>query len=162
MNLYIFRHASTFASNLNIPYGSKVHSAEILPDGIPATERLAMYLDNIETEANFASPFLRCRQTVAIVEKITNKIFTYDERLGEYIEGIMSFPKFRKRIKDFIAELESKNYQNISICTHGGVIAGLKHLIINHSYHIWNLTDYPVPGVLTIIKEGKVDEIDFR
>ncbi|OGM01937.1 hypothetical protein A2115_03705 [Candidatus Woesebacteria bacterium GWA1_41_8] len=162
MNYYIFRHGETFATKFHIPYGSKIHTAEILPEGIPAIERLADYLKDIKSDVNFTSPFLRCKQTVEIVEKITKKSFTEDVRLGEYIEGYLAFRKFKTRIVDFLNDMESKKYQNILVCTHGAGISAIKHLVVKNSYHIWNLPDYPKPGILTIINDGKTTEVNFN
>jgi broad specificity phosphatase PhoE len=44
---------------------------EILPEGIPAVKRLADYLKDIKTDINFTSPYLRCKQTVDIISKVS-------------------------------------------------------------------------------------------
>ncbi len=164
MELYIFRHGLTEQVKQNINYTiENVRTAELLPEGLPAIEKLALYLKNIPTDYNVASPFVRSVKTVEIVENITGKKFVFDNHLGEYVfqEG-ESFGQMAGRIRDFLNDLEQKHYSSVAVCTHGAIISGLKYLKTKGEFKLPELTDYPLPGVLTIIKDKTVSEIDFN
>lgn len=162
MNFYIFRHGETFETKNNIPYGERVYSADILPEGIPAIERLANYLKGAKTDANFSSPFKRCVQTTNIVTKITKKDFVLDDRIGEFVREKETFEILFKRIKNFTHELKDKNYHNIAVCTHGYPISALTQLISKGKISEEQLDSYPHPGILIEIKDKNAKFIDFN
>ncbi len=157
---YVFRHAQTWATKTGQPYGAQVVTAPILEEGKVAIKRIGQYLKPIEADLSVCSQFLRCRQTAQIVTNITNKTFILDSRLNEY--NLETFNQFKQRIADFLEEIKQKKYQTIVVCTHGGVIAGFKHLVVNDKLTEDSLPDYPEPGILTIIDEDRVSEIDFN
>jgi broad specificity phosphatase PhoE len=165
MNFYIFRHGETFQTKHDVHYGSKIETAEILPEGIPAIKRVANYLKDKTSNKKgeyFSSPYLRCKQTVEIVKKIVNKKFKFEKYLGEYREDKETFGEFASRIDNFLKELKNVKIQNVTICTHGGVMAGLKHFILNGKFEEIDLYDFPKPGVLLEMKNGKMNRIDFN
>jgi broad specificity phosphatase PhoE len=162
MILYIFRHAETYFSKHDIPYGEMMESAEILPEGIPAVESLAKYLQGVETDANFSSPYIRCRQTIEIIEGVTEKKFLFDEKLKDWDSRKETLGKMISRIKNFYAELARSNYQNIAICTHGYPINALIALAKKGRVKSSDLYHYPQPGVLVIIKNKEVNYVDFN
>ncbi|OGM10654.1 hypothetical protein A2159_01045 [Candidatus Woesebacteria bacterium RBG_13_34_9] len=162
MLLYIFRHAITYHTKTNTPYGDEVVSAEILPEGIPAIEKLAKYLKYISTDANYTSPYKRCIQTVEIVSEISGKSFQLKDVLGEYREDKETFEEFAKRVKDFLVYLEKQNIKSAAICTHGGVIAGVISFLTKNSYTLPDLHNYPAPGILVTIENGKLEYKDFN
>ena len=84
MKFYIFRHAETYFSKFDIHYGESVESAEIIPEGIPVTERLAKYLAGEDIDAYYTSPFKRCTQTAEIIEKITKMKFIKDGQIQKF------------------------------------------------------------------------------
>jgi broad specificity phosphatase PhoE len=157
---YIFRHGETIVSRFKLVYGPFEKITPILPTGIPAIKRMATYLKDIPTDANFSSPYLRCRQTVNIVEKLTGKNFLLDKRLGEYHKETIS--QMEQRLKSFLDEVKLKNYQNILICSHGWPIACLVDLITKGQLIKKDLVKYPPPGVLIIIDGNSVHEINFN
>ena len=172
MNYYIFRHGETFATKGHTEYGDKILSASTLPEGIPVTKRLAEYLKNIQTDFNVRSELLRVEQTAEIITKITEKKFETDARLNDTMVAPKElkdvYPhtetkdEFITRIKSFLTDLQSKPYETVLIGTHGGVIAALKHLVVNGEFDYHSIMDIPKPGVLTIIKDGEIEEIDFN
>lgn len=162
MTYYIFRHGETYQTKNNLLYGDDVETAEILVECIPAIQKLSSYLKRVESGANFSSPYLRCRQTVEIVSKITNKKFKYDDRLQEFIFGKESILQLVERLKNFLFEVNSKQYNNVIICTHGYPISGLVQLIRLGRVREPELNNYPKPGVLTIISPEKLETIDFN
>lgn len=160
MTFYIFRHGVTFYSKTNTPYPADQNSADILQEGIPATEKIGKYLKNIKTDGNFCSEIYRCRQTSEIVSKISGKKFVFDHNLNEYIEN--QFDEFNVQIKEFLKFLKRNNLKSIAICTHGAVIAGLKHLITEGEFKSEQIFDFPNPGIITKIENLEVEEIDFN
>ena len=101
MDLYIFRHGTTYFSKTDIPYGDKMETAEILPEAYAPIEKLADYLKDITTGANYSSPYKRCVQTVQIVEKTTQKKFTFDDRLKDWYLGKETINTMLERITNF-------------------------------------------------------------
>src|SRR3972149_2054205 len=110
MKFYIFRHAETYFSKFDIHYGESVESAEIIPEGIPVTERLAKYLAGEDIDAYYTSPFKRCTQTAEIIEKITKMKFIKDARIGEEMinYGKETFNGVIDRVKDFLDQIKTK------------------------------------------------------
>ena len=161
MNLYVFRHGETYFSKNNLPYGDKVKTAEMLPEGIPAVERLARYLKNIPTDANFSSPFKRCRKTSEIVQQITGKEFTFDERLQDWIPEEESVPDVIRRATDFAKEIENRNCKSVAICTHGYPINALVAYFTKGFVREADLENFPKPGVLVSVKNKKASFKNF-
>ena len=159
MTFYIFRHG--MAVHPNEGYGTRVLTAELLPEGIPPIKRLSQYLTLVPSDYQVCSEVLRCRQTAAIVTEATGKAFVIDPRLKEYHQE--SFDEFAERVKDFADELQQSGHQNVMICTHGAVIAALKHYLIDGSFSRRHETDYTQTGQLLIIHDDKSTEVlDFN
>jgi 8-oxo-dGTP diphosphatase len=157
---YIFRHGETFATKKKCWYGTKLYSAPILEEGKPSILRLADYLKKYESDYNVCSPFLRCQQTVAIVSEITGKKFESDKRLREFA---FEFPwDFTKRILRFIKEMEESKYETIVICTHAAVLSVLIQYLTKGNINLLERVIAPLPGVLTIIKDKKLEEVNFN
>lgn len=159
---YICRHGETFVTKeKRFWYGRRVFSAPILEEGKPALHRMGQYLKNIFTEANFSSPYLRCRQTSQIIFEETGKTFLFDKRLGEYLWE--PFGHFRRRIKSFLKYIESQKYQHILICTHQAVITALIKIIkegdVSPNQPLLDVE----PGTLVIVEKGQETKvIDFN
>lgn len=118
---YIFRHGETFVTtNKSLGYGTKVFSADILKQCFPALEKLGQHLKNIPTNYNVSSKIKRCRQTVEIISKESEKIFQFDPRLNEFFFELPFF--FKRRVRSFLKEIDQNNYEVVAICTHGAVI----------------------------------------
>jgi broad specificity phosphatase PhoE len=159
MTLYIFRHG--MAVHPNEGYGSRVLTAELLPEGIPPIQRLARHLLHAPSNYQVCSEVLRCRQTAAIVTEATGKPFVIDPRLREYHQE--TFDELAERTKDFCDELERSSYENAMICTHGAVIAALKHYLTEGFFDRRHETDYIQTGQLLVINDDKALEVfDFN
>lgn len=157
---YIFRHGETKYSKYSLPYPSDSRTIEVLPEGIPAIRKIGEYLKEIESDYNVVSEFERCQTTIEIVSEISGKNFEKEARLNEFERE--SFSDFKKRVKNFIDEMERKKYKSVVICTHGAVVAALKNLLLTDSLRIINLPFYPKTGVILCIEGKKTEEIDFR
>ncbi len=161
--IYIFRHGVTIATKENKFYGWKILHARIFEaESRPFLERMAHYLQDIPTDYNTCSPLIRCVETAKIVSDITNKLFSIDWRLREYL--IETTGMFRGRVQSLINDLNQSPHQTVMICTHGAVIAALKNLLITGQYVRNNIIDYPPPGILWIIDTStkQLETIDFR
>jgi len=168
-DFYIFRHGNTvntevggILSKLNIRIGGGSATLPILPIGVPALEKIGGYLKNVPTDADFTSPFARCVESSNIVGKITGRKYVPDERIREYDGTRKDFSSFRERIDDFLDEIDKKNYSAVSICTHGAVIAAIKHLKLRQKFHYVQALDFPRPGNLVIIKGGRIETLNFN
>lgn len=160
MIYYLFRHGETKFSLGNIPYHEHEHTASFLPQALPSIRRIGDYLKNEDPTKFFTSPYKRCLDTVAVIKKITKSKFQPDERLGEYIEG--KFDLMVENLQSFLEDLNLTNPPSVAICTHGAVVAGLKHLIAENHFEIDQLMDYPQCGIVTKISPEGIEEIDFR
>ncbi len=168
MDFYIFRHGKTEFSGKTPSedhnYGEKTETAEILPEAIPPLERLGKYLKSIKTDFNVSSPYLRCKQTVAIVGKFSGKEFTFDTLLHDIDHRVESVEDTARRMEAFYSQLTS-HYpprSSVAICTHGYPIAMLKSLALTSKVDLSKINDYPTTGVLLSIKDGKVSYKDFN
>lgn len=162
MNIYIFRHAETYFSKNQIAYRDQIESADILPEGIPAIERLAKYLNDIKTEVNFTSPYKRCQQTSKIVSDITSKKFETDDDLRDWDPRKERTEEMIKRILKFSRNLQSTNLKSALICTHGYPINALIAYFTKGFIREADLPNFPNPGVLVSIIDGKVAFKDFN
>ena len=162
MNLYIFRHGETYFTKHDIDYGDKVETAEILEEGKLAIIKLANYLKEIKTDANFTSPFKRCTQTSDIVADVTSKKFAKDERLHDWVPEKETVKEVIQRILNFSKELEAKNFQSVAICTHGYPINALIAYFTKGFIREIDLDNFPDCGVLVSIEEGKESYKDFN
>ena len=162
MDFFIFRHGETYFSKFDVSYGDMFESAKILPEGIPTIERLGKYLKNVETNANFSSPLVRCKQTVNIIEKISGKKFVYEGRLKDFYQGKESIENMIKRISGFYKELIKEKYKSVAICSHGYPINVLSALATKGEVKNSDLFNYPLPGVLVVIKNKKKEYLDFN
>jgi broad specificity phosphatase PhoE len=165
-DLYIFRHGDTTETDkwwlkfIGRNYNS--HNIKILPKARVALERIGSFLKGVKTDADFTSPYIRCIESSDIVGRISNKKYTVDKRIQELEREYRDLVGFNKRVTSFFNEIVGKNYSAISICTHGAVMGALKHLVIEGRFHRFQIWDYPAPGNLIIIKDGKVEKINFN
>lgn len=166
---YIFRHGNTkntegvssFIKHLSLDGGGP-RDLPILPKGKDALEKIGKYLKDIPTESNYTSPYLRCKESSKIVSDVSGKTFEEDERIRELTRSIKGFVGFKGRVKNFLKEIEDKNYSAVTICTHGAVIAAIKHLITSGKFYYFQGIDFPAPGNLMIIKGKKVEILNFN
>jgi broad specificity phosphatase PhoE len=165
---YIFRHGNTkntegigSLKHLTTNGGGPVN-LPILPKSKYALENIGKYLVKIPTDANFTSPYLRCQESSKIVSNVSEKKFIVDGRIRELTRSISGFAGFKSRVKEFLEEIETKKYSSVLICTHGAVIAAIKHLVTRGKFNYFQGMDFPPPGNLMIIKGKKVEIINFN
>lgn len=165
-DFYIFRHGDTKDSGSLITrffgHMSDSHALPILPKSLPALEKIGKFLKDVPTDADFCSPYLRCIDSIGIVGSIAKKKYQPDERIRELEKNGEKFTDFKERVSDFLDEIDKKNYSAVSICTHGAVIAAIKYLKIGGKFFFFQVLDFPNPGNLLIIKNGKLKDINFN
>jgi broad specificity phosphatase PhoE len=155
---YIFRHGlATLSKN---GYGDKILTAEVLPEGIPPVQRIGQYLTLMPYDYGARSEFLRCQQTAAIVSEITGRSFAADKRLNEQYQE--SFEAVRDRVRAFVEEMNAFAHTHIWVCTHGVVIAALKHLITRGDFARSDENDYIQPGEVLLIRDGEPEVVKFE
>lgn len=157
---YIFRHGETFVTKGGGWYWHRLYSAPILEEGRPIITKLAEYMKNVPSDYNVCSPFLRCQQTAEIVNKITGKVFTTDRRIREWDFEVPYY--FKRRVLNFAVEMEKSEHQTIVICSHAYVIQVLVQYLTHGNVSLRQLVAAPLPGVLTIIKNKELTEINFN
>lgn len=157
-NIYLVRHGLATLSKWG--YGRKKLTADLLPQGEIAIERIAGYLKDIPNSYNISSDLPRCKHTAEIISRITGKSFCFDKRLTEYYHE--TFTDLKTRVFDLLEDLSTRPEKNVIICTHGSVIAAIKHLIIENKFVRTHYLDYPKTGELAIIQNKEYREIDFN
>ena len=162
MKLFIFRHGITYFSKNDIPYGDLIETAEILPEAVPTIKKVGEYLVEIPTNINFTSPYKRCLQTSEIVSGITGKKFEVDENLHDWDPRSETIQEMVERILKFSNKLQNNNVESVAICTHGYPINALIAYFTKGGIQQEDLENYPNPGVLVSIENGKVSFKDFN
>jgi len=152
---YIFRHG--LATKSKMGYGDRIVTAEVLPEGIPPVQRLGTYMTRLPYDAGARSEFLRCQQTAAIVTEATGRAFTADPRLNEQVSE--SFEVVRDRVRAFVESMRAAGHGHIWVCTHGVVIAALRHLITRGDFQRRDELDYVQPGQLLVIRPDNAIEV---
>ena len=149
MNIWITRHGQTDYNKARIMQGR--HDIPLNKTGIRQAENARKLIKNISFDAVYSSPLIRAVSTAAILGGIPESDVIKDERIietnfGKYEarnynklgptmtlfwtfpelfsppEGVESIPSMIRRSRDFMCELESKDYKNVLIVCHGGII----------------------------------------
>ena len=147
MNLYIMRHGETKMNKENLHNGQ---IDEDLSDvGISQAKDAIKNLEGIKFDIIYCSPLKRARHTCSIIN-INNTPVIYDDRLKErtlgaldgkniekeglsnenyydyyYKSNIKGFEEWKEifsRVHVFLDELKTKNYKNVLIVAHGGIL----------------------------------------
>lgn len=144
---YLFRHG--LATHSADGYGDQALTATLLPEGKSAVHQLGIYLKQFPVELALTSPVPRCLQTAEIVAEHTGWQFQIEKQVTEYYPEV--FAPFYDRLVNYTRELLTLPQHHIAICTHGGVIAGLRHLLTENRFAETQILDYPKPAGLVII-----------
>lgn len=156
---YLFRHG--LATKSTEYYGAHIKSAQLLPEGIQQAERIGEYLKTIKPTSFYSSAYPRCVQTATIIAKIIDFPFQTNKNLNEFDEII--FSDFVKNIQLFFDDVNKKENQHIFICSHAATLTILKKLL-HHEIPLESdvITNSPPTGVIQIIKDTTVTEIDIN
>lgn len=155
--LFLVRHGLSTLNKRG--YGRKKLTANLLPQGVIESEKVALYLKSIPDSYNISSEIPRCKQTAEIITRITGKSFHFDKRLTEFYHE--TFTDFKKRITSFLEDLSLIAEKNIIICTHAAVIVAIKYLITENKFIFKNLSDEPLEGEVIVVKNKSFEKVSF-
>ncbi len=152
MNIYLIRHGQTKLNKLKLMQGL---TDEPLSDkGRQQAKEAGKNIANVKFDAVFASPLDRAIETASLASGWDRKDIRVDERLievnfGKYEmkpynrmglkmslywalpeifpapEGVESIASIVERSSSFLKELEGKEYENVLIAAHGGILRGM-------------------------------------
>lgn len=152
MKIWITRHGQTELNKRKRMQG--LSNEPLNETGIFQAEEIGKMLDNVQFDAVYASPLQRAVKTASIIAKLSEKQIITDRRIievnfGKYERcsyfrmGIpmtlyWAFPELfpappsvetirsmTERASSFLRELEDKDYENVLIVCHGGIIRAL-------------------------------------
>lgn len=152
MKIWIARHGQT---NLNFNRRMQGHTDCPLNErGIEQARRSRRNIGDIKFDAVYSSPLERARQTASIIGNVDPSEIITDQRLievnfGKYdkskyyllgpaMTAYWTFPKhfpvphtvetlgsMKSRAASFLQELETKDYDNVLVACHGGIMRAL-------------------------------------
>lgn len=153
MKIYLTRHGQTRYNKLKLMQG--LTDEPLNEEGRNQAILKSQALKDIKFDVIYSSPLIRTIQTASLISGVDPKEIIKDERIIEtdfgkyelkpyYLLGpkmtlYWMFPEIFKhspktvedkssmikRSKDFLKEIESKDYENVLIVCHGGIIRAL-------------------------------------
>lgn len=153
MKIWITRHGQTDLNKKHLMQGRV--DKPLNDTGIEQAKSVRAMIGNITFDAVYASPLDRAITTASIIAGIDKKDVIVDPRIietdfGKYDlrpytkmgipmtlywtlpevfkapKSVESIASMVKRSSEFLEELESKNYENVLVTCHGGIIRALK------------------------------------
>lgn len=158
MNIYITRHGETRFNKDELMQG--LVDEPLSEVGIAQAHKTRESLKDIKFDAVYASPLIRAKQTACIVGDVAEEELIIDERIIEVSFGKYELMPYRKlgpamtlywmlpeiipapktvesvksmvtRSRSFIEDLKKKDYENVLIVCHGGIIRALCGVLEN-------------------------------
>lgn len=152
MKVYITRHGQTDLNNSKLMQG--LTDQPLNETGIAQAREAAKTVQNVKFDAVYASPLDRAVTTASIIGRVEKENVLIDPRIievdfGKYekkpygrlglkmtlywlLPEVFPAPKtvetiasMRERTSSFLDELKTKNYENVLIVCHGGIIRAL-------------------------------------
>ncbi len=153
MKIYVTRHGQTDFNKKRMMQGrSDIPLNDV---GIKQARDRRKSIGEMKFDAVYASPLVRAIQTAEIIGNVDRKDIIVDERIieanfgpyelkGYYSTGLpmmayWSFPELfkapagvetiremKERTSAFLRELEEKNYENVLVACHGGIIRPIR------------------------------------
>lgn len=152
MKIWITRHGQTALNKQKLMQG--LTDEPLNETGIQQAKEARKKIGDIHFDAVYASPLQRAIQTASIIGNVDQKDVKIDSRIievdfGDYelrnyfklglkMTSYWAFPELLpnpklvesvksmvKRSQSFLKELEKKNYENVLIVCHGGIIRSL-------------------------------------
>ena len=158
MKIYITRHGQTDYNKQSLMQGRS--DIPLNETGLAQAEATKEKIGDIKFDAVYASPLIRALTTASVISGLSKDEIITDERIieadfGKYEAGnyfkiglpmklywmfpeIFPAPKGVETIKsmvsrtaDFLKELETKDYENVLVVCHGGIIRPLRGYLEN-------------------------------
>lgn len=152
MNIYLTRHGQTRLNKQKIMQG--LTDEPLNEEGSKQAKEKHEQVKDIKFDAVYSSPLKRAVQTASLISGLKEKDIIKDKRIievdfGDYegkryynlglkmtlywlLPEVFKCPKsvedttsMISRSRDFLKELETKNYENVLIVCHGGIIRTL-------------------------------------
>jgi broad specificity phosphatase PhoE len=152
MKIWLIRHGQTEYNSRHLMQGRT--DIPLNAKGISQAEAARARIGDVHFDAVYASPLVRTQQTAEIVGAVKRDDIMIDERIievdfGPYEKknyyllgprmtlfwalpevfpaprGVETRAEMRKRAASFLSELEKKDYENVLIASHGGILRAL-------------------------------------
>ena len=158
MKIYLTRHGQTECNKKRMMQGrSDIPLNEV---GIAQATERRKQLGNIKFDAVYSSPLIRAVKTASIIGNVSEDQIITDERIieanfGKYElknyyctgipmmaywtlpeifpapKGVETIKQMRERTASFIEDLEKKDYENVLVACHGGIIRPIRGYLEN-------------------------------
>lgn len=158
MKIYLTRHGQTDYNKKRMMQGrSDIPLNEV---GIAQATERRKQLGDIKFDAVYSSPLIRAVKTASIIGNVSEDQIITDERIieadfGKYElmnyyctgipmmaywtlpeifpapKGVETIKEMRERTASFIEELEKKDYENVLVACHGGIIRPIRGYLEN-------------------------------
>ena len=152
MKIWITRHGQTNLNKRKLMQG--LTDEPLNETGIEQAEHAREMIGNMKFDAVYASPLCRAVKTAAVIGGVSEEAVIRDERIIEVDFGKYELKKYKwmgpkmtlywgfpeifpkpktvesvrsmvDRSSEFLKELESKDYENVLVVCHGGIIRAL-------------------------------------
>ena len=167
MKLYVARHGRSNYNDLELFNSDPAVDVHLTELGIEQAEALSDKLKNIKIDHIFVSELKRTQQTAAIVNKYHNAAISIDAKLNDHRSGFEDRPyaeydalfdasddswnaRFndgesledtRVRIREFLENLKSKNYESVLVVTSMTIVQAFYGVLTElASEDTWNIT----------------------
>lgn len=158
MKIYLTRHGQTDYNKKRMMQGrSDIPLNEV---GIAQATERRKQLGDIKFDAVYSSPLIRAVKTASIIGNVSEDQIITDERIieadfGKYElknyygtgipmmaywtlpeifpapKGVETIKQMRERTASFIEDLEKKDYENVLVACHGGIIRPIRGYLEN-------------------------------
>ena len=177
MKIYTIRHGCTNMNKQYI-YNGQIDE-DINDDGIKDAENARKTIKDMKLDIIYCSPMLRAKHTCEIIN-INNVPVIYDDRLKERTLGIYDgknlkeegipeaafydyfyknntenfeeLPSLFKRVHPLLDEIKQKEYNNVLIVAHGGILRAI------HYY----FNEIPKNGDLSSFKPANCEVLEYE
>lgn len=149
MNIYLTRHGQTKLNKKKLMQG--LTDEPLNETGIEQAKGAHKSVEGIKFDAVYSSPLDRARTTASLVGDVPKESVITDERITEFDfgpyelkeysklgvrmtlywifpeifrcpKGVEDIPTAKKRVESFLVELKEKDYENVLVVCHGGII----------------------------------------
>ena len=177
MKIYTIRHGYTNMNKKHL-YNGQIDE-DINEEGIKGAEEAREQLKDMKFDAIYCSPMMRAKHTCEIIN-INNFPVIYDDRLKERTLGIYDgknlkeegipeaafydyfyknntenfeeLPSLFKRVHPLLDEIKQKEYNNVLIVAHGGILRAI------HYY----FNEIPKNGDLSSFKPANCEVLEYE
>lgn len=165
MRLYLTRHGQTDLNKRELMQGHT--DAPLNETGISQAKQAREYIKDVKFDCVYSSPLIRAKKTACILGDVNEDELITDERIievdfGDYElreyhnlgikltsywllpeifpcpKSVESMESIIKRSHEFLQELEQKDYENVLIVCHGGILRPMfGYLLDKKKGYVW-------------------------